>query len=126
MLLITLKETQLFLFFALFLIVSLIIFISNPDSSFYFTIFIISSIFLSEIINSVAPDPYIFISIAASVADSVANNPNSIKMLLAKRVSTIFTNSKLLVINGLRNFYNPSSWLVVFIVVLDSSFVVYF
>ena len=45
--------------FASFLIVSLITFINNPDSSSYLTIFIISSISFFEIINVVVPDPKI-------------------------------------------------------------------
>ena len=69
-----------------------------------------------EIINAVAPDPKTFISITASVADIVADNHNGIKILLAKRVSTIFIRGKPVVINGLRKFKNPPSLLAIFIV----------
>ena len=53
-----------------------------------------------EIINAVVPDPNIFLWTAASVADDAANNPNSIKTVLANGLSTfaindnpVFTNS---------------------------------
>ena len=39
------------------------------------------------------------------------------KTLLANGVSTFFINDKLAVINGLRKFKNPPSWLVIFLVV---------
>ena len=44
-------------FFASFLIVSLIPFINNPDSSSYLTIFVISSISSFKVINAAVPDP---------------------------------------------------------------------
>ena len=46
-----------FCYFVSFLIVSLILCISNPDSSSDVTIFIISSISLFQIINAVVPNP---------------------------------------------------------------------
>ena len=49
-----------FCYFALFLIILLIPFINQPDSSRDLTIFMISSISLSEIINAVMPDTKIF------------------------------------------------------------------
>ena len=59
----------------------------------------------------------IFFWIAASVADIAADNPNGDKTLLARGVSTFFTNGKPVVINGLRKLKNPPSWLVTFVVV---------
>ena len=55
-----------------------------------------------------------FFWIAASAADIPAGNPNGHKTLLANGVSTFFINGKTAVINGLRKFKNPSSWLVFF------------
>ena len=46
-----------FCYFSLFLIVSLIPFINNPDSSSDWTILIIYSITSFEVINVVVPDP---------------------------------------------------------------------
>ena len=63
---------------ASFLIVSVTLFFNKPDSSSDLTIFIISFISSLEVINVVAPDPNIFLWIAASVAATV--NPNGIKM----------------------------------------------
>ena len=54
----------------------------------------LSSIFLFEIINSVMPNPKMFFWIAASIADTVAINPNIIKTLLANGVSAFFINGK--------------------------------
>ena len=90
----------LFCFFASFLIVSLIRFISNLHSSSDLTFFIISSISSFEVINDIVPDPKIFFRIAASVAHAAAVNPNGIKTLLADGVSTFL-------INGLRKLKNP-------------------
>ena len=74
--------------FASFLIALLTPFINKPDYSSDLTIFAISSISLFEIINVVLPDPNIFLSLAASVAESAAVNPNGIKTLLANGLST--------------------------------------
>ena len=60
MFLIALEENPLFCSFVSFLIVSLIPFISNPDSSRDLTVLIISSISSFEITNAVIPDPLIF------------------------------------------------------------------
>ena len=89
-----------FCFFASFLIVSLICFISNLHSSSDLTFFIISSIYSFEVINDIVPDPKIVFRITASVAHAAAVNPNRIKTLLADDVSTFF-------INGLRKLKNP-------------------
>ena len=59
MFLIALEENPLFCSFVSFLIVSLIPFISNPDSSRDLTV-LISSISSFEITNAVIPDPLIF------------------------------------------------------------------
>ena len=109
MFLITLKEICLFVLFLSPLIVSLISFISNPNSSSGLTIFIISSIFLFEIINAVVLDPWIWFWLAASAADVTADNPNGTKTLLANGLSILFLNGKPVVINGLRKFNVPPS-----------------
>ena len=106
--------------FTSFLIVPLIPFISNPDSSSDLPIFVISSIYSFEIINAVAPDPKSFFWIAVGVtaaAAAAAVNTNGIKTLLANGVSTFFVNGKPAVINDLRKFRNPPSWLVIFLAV---------
>ena len=66
------------------------------------TIFMISFIFSLEIVNVVLPDPNIFLSIAASVANATAVKPNGIKTLLANDLSTfsikgnpVFSNRRL-------------------------------
>ena len=70
-----------------FLIVSLIPFTDNPDSSSDLTIFMMLFISSFESINVVKPDPNISFWIAATVADVAAVNPNGIKMLLANGLS---------------------------------------
>ena len=81
-----------FFSFTSFLIVPLIPFISNPDSSSDLPIFVISSIYSFEIINAVAPDPKSFFWIAVDViAAAAAVNTNGIKTLLANGVSTFFS-----------------------------------
>ena len=67
--------------FASFLILWLIRYINNPDSSSNWTIFIISSISSFEVINAILPDPYIFFWIATSTAEIPADNPNGIRRL---------------------------------------------
>ena len=106
-----------FCYFASFLIAS--------DSSSDLTIFIICSISSFEIINAAVceakhegwPDPEIFFWIAASAADIPADNSNGIKTLLASERGTLFINGKLALINDLRKFRNPPSWMVIFVVV---------
>ena len=63
------------------------------------------------------PDPQILFWIAASVADIAVDNPNSIKTVLANRVSALFINGKPAVIYVIRKLRNPTSWLVLFVVV---------
>ena len=58
------------------------------------TIFMISPISSFEIINVVIPDSKIFFSIAASVAETAAVNPNDSKTLLANGLSTFFVKGK--------------------------------
>ena len=100
--------------FISFLLVSLIPFISNPDSSSNLTIIIISSIPSFEIVNAVVLD---FFWIAASVADAAAVNPNGFKALLAYGVSSFFYNGKRAVINGLRKSRNSPFCLAIFLVI---------
>ena len=70
--------------FVSFLIVSLIPFTSNPDSSNDLTIFIISSLSSFKFINvDVRPDPQVFFRIAASTADIAVDNPNGNKTLFS-------------------------------------------
>ena len=83
--------------------------LSKPHSSRDLTIFIISSIFLFEIIDAIVPDPKISLCIAASVVAIPADNPNGMKKLLARGISTLFINGKPAVINGLRKLRNPLS-----------------
>ena len=101
MFLITLEEICLFDFFASFLVVSPINFISNLDYSSDLAIFIITSVSSFETINTVAPDPQMFFRTAASIADIVAVHPSSIKALLSNVVSRFFFNGKSAVSNGL-------------------------
>ena len=53
-----------------------------------------------EIINFALPDPNIFFWLVASVADSVAFDPNGIKTFLAKSLSKFFIKDKSAVSNG--------------------------
>ena len=46
---------------------------------------------------------------AASAADTPADYPNGMKILLANGVSTLFINGKPAVIDGLRKLRNPLS-----------------
>ena len=81
---------SLFCSFASFLIVSLIHFINNPDSSrAIFMILFISSL---EIISVIKPDLNIALWIAAFVADAAGGNPNGIRTLLANGLTTIKGN----------------------------------
>ena len=57
-----------------------------------------------------------FFWIAASAADVPADYPNGNKTLLGNGISTIFINDKPVVINGLRKFENPPSWLGIFLI----------
>ena len=88
--------------FVLFLILLLILCISNP-------IFIISSIDSFGFINAVVHDPQIFFQKVGSAADFPTDNPNDIKTHLVRGVSTLSSNGKPTVINWLRTFENPSS-----------------
>ena len=54
----------------------------------------ISFISSFKIINAVIPDPNIFLSIAGSVADVAAFNPNGIKTILASGLGTFFIKGK--------------------------------
>ena len=99
---------------------------SNPDSSSYLSIFIISSIYSFKIINAVAHDSKILYWITAFVADTVVANPNGIKTPLANNVSTFLTNGKLAFINGRRKLKNPLFWLIMFLVVLFNKVPLYF
>ena len=81
---------SLFCYFASFLIVSLIPFINNPDSS--RAILMISFISSLEIISVVKPDLNIALWIAAFVADTDGGNPNGTKTLLANGLTTIKGN----------------------------------
>ena len=51
---------------------------------------------------------YLFILIAAYIADAAAVNPNGTKMLLENCVITFFINGKPIDINCLRKLRNPS------------------
>ena len=93
--------------FASFLILSLTHFINKPDS--YLTIFIISFIWLLEIINFVLPDPNINLWIAASVADAVAVNPNGIKTALTYCFSKFFFKGNPAFSNGPKSLPNSPS-----------------
>ena len=63
------------------------------------------------------PDPSIFFSITAAVAESAVVNPEGTQTLLANGMNTFFNNSKPTGINGLRKLRNLPSWLVIFLVV---------
>ena len=55
------------------------------------------------------PDPSIFFSITASVAESAVVNPEGTQTLLANGMNTIFNNGKPTGINGLRKLRNLPS-----------------
>ena len=63
------------------------------------------------------PDPSIFFSITAAVAESAVVNPEGTQTLLANGMNTFFNNGKPTGINGLRKLRNLPSWLVIFLVV---------
>ena len=63
------------------------------------------------------PDPSIFFSITASVAESAVVNPKGTQTLLVNGMNTFFNNGKPTGINGLRKLRNLPSWLVIFLVV---------
>ena len=69
--------------FASFWTVSVTPFNNKPESSRDFTILIMSSISLFDLISVVSPDPNIFLCISASAAGDAAVNPKGIKTLLA-------------------------------------------
>ena len=92
----------LFWIFASFLILLLTPFISKPEYLKDLTLFLISFISSSKIIN-VVPDPKIFFGIAASFADATDVNPKGTKTLLANGLSTFLIKSKPGFINGPRN-----------------------
>ena len=69
--------------FASFWSVSVTPFNNKPESSRDFTILIMSSISLFDIISFLSPDPNIFLCIFASAAGDAAINPKGIKTLLA-------------------------------------------
>ena len=75
---------------------------NKPDITKDLTIFMISSIFSSEVMNAVVFDSKMFFWIAASVYDASVINLDSIKMVLANDVSRFFINGKPAAINGLR------------------------
>ena len=95
-------RSPLFCSFALFLIVSLMPFISKPDSSRDLTIFMISFIPSFKIIDvvvckaksEVRPDPNMFLWIAASAADVATVNSNGIKRLFCvHKLITIYAEN---------------------------------
>ena len=83
--------------FASFLIASSTPIISKPDSSRDLTTLMISILSSFKIIYTVlrkakferSPEPYIFLWIAASVADAAVVNPNGIKSFLASGLSNV-------------------------------------
>ena len=74
----------------------------------------ISFISWFEIINEIfIPDPKSFLWIAESVADVATVNPNGIKMLLAKGLSTFLIKGKPIFSNGSKILpKNPSNWTI--------------
>ena len=89
--------------FVPFLIVLLTTFIIKPVFSGDLTTFITSFISSVEIIIVLTADPDIFSSIAASVADATAVNPNGIKTIFAIGLSTFPIQSNPVFTNGLKN-----------------------
>ena len=106
--------------FASVLIVSVSPFISKPDYSRDWTIFLISSITLFQIISAVNPNPKIVFWRAVSIADATVVNPNNTKRFLANDVSTFFIIGKPTEINDLRKLRNSRLWLLIFLVVAFS------
>ena len=82
-----------FSYYASFLIVPLTPSTNEPDFSRHLTIFIISSISLFETINTLIPNPRIFLRIPTSTADPAAN-PDSIKTPLANDLNTFLIKDK--------------------------------
>ena len=96
------------------LFVSLTPFNNKPESSRDFTILIISSISLFDIINVVIfPDPNIFLCIPASAADAAAVNSKGIKTLLANGLITFFIKGNPVLSNGPSNLpRNPPDYII--------------
>ena len=65
--------------------------------------------FLFENTNVVMPDPSIFFSITAAVAESAVVNPEGTQTLLANGMNTFFNNGNPTGINGLRKLRNLPS-----------------
>ena len=99
-------------FFHHFQLLSLAPFINRPDSSRYLTIFIISSISLSEIVN--VPEPRIFSLIPASTAYAAAVSSRGIKILLANCLIEFF------IIGATSLPRNPPKCIILVIFVFDS------
>ena len=76
---------------------------NKPESSRDFTILIMSSILLFDIISVVSPDPNNFSCIPASAADAAAVNPKGIKTLLANGLITFYINGNPVFSNGASN-----------------------
>ena len=85
---------------------------NERDSSSDITIFIISFISSLEIINTVTPDPNIFLRIAACVInanDAAVFNPNDIKTLLANGLRTFPIKGNPVFCNGAKSLPKNSS-----------------
>ena len=119
-------------FFILLFIVSLIRFISKPNSSSDVTIFIISFISSFSITDVALPDPNIYLWIAASVAGSAAVNSNGINTLLANGLNTfsiegdpVFNNSpKCLPRNPIFFLFYKTFYFILFCLVLLKFFII--
>ena len=118
--------------FTSFWTVSVNLFNSKPESSRYFTILIISSISLFDIISVVVlceavdkelrqPDPKIFLCISASAADAAAANPKGMRALLASGLITFFINGNPVFSNGPSNLpWKPPDCIILDNWVFDS------
>ena len=85
--------------FALFLTVSLNLFVNKSNSSRDLTIWDLSFISSFKMINVVLPGPsFFFLWVAASVGNAAAVKPNGIKTLLASGLSIFSNKSQFLVI----------------------------
>ena len=76
---------------------------NKRDSSSDITIFIILFISSLEIVNTVTPDPNIFLRIAACVIIAAAINPNNIKTLLANGLRTFPIKGNPVFCNGAKS-----------------------
>ena len=119
------KSASLFVYFTL--IVWVMPFINKSESLRNLAIFLMSLIFLFDIIHVTvlepgAPDPNFFLWIPASTADAAAVNPIGTNTLLANNVCAFFINDRPTFVNGTMSLpMNQSDYIVLNSWIFDSS-----